>query len=140
MPELKRYHIFISHAWSYGNEYDKIVQFLNNAPYFQYFNYSAPEDKPITPPGTTISKNQLKLHIENKIRHANIVIVLAGMYANYSEWIQYEIEAAKMLGKPIIAIKPWGQERFPQYVLEEAIDIVGWNTESIISSIRKHSI
>jgi hypothetical protein len=34
MPQLRRYKVFISHAWDYGTDYWRIVQFLNEAPYF----------------------------------------------------------------------------------------------------------
>ena len=35
MPELKTYKLFISHAWAYGDEYDRIISILNQAPRFQ---------------------------------------------------------------------------------------------------------
>ena len=28
------YHLFISHSWSYGDAYDKLVDLLNAKPYF----------------------------------------------------------------------------------------------------------
>lgn len=56
------------------------------------------------------------------------------------KWIQREIDIAVEYGKPIIGIKPWGQEKIPQAVAKVAKEIVGWNTDSIVSAIRKHSI
>jgi len=47
MPELKTYNLFISHAWKYGDEYDRLISLLDNAPNFKYRNYSAPSDKPL---------------------------------------------------------------------------------------------
>ena len=47
MPALYPYRIFISHAWKYGDEYSRIVSMLDNAPYFSYYNYSAPQEKPL---------------------------------------------------------------------------------------------
>lgn len=46
MPSLYDYRIFISHAWKYGDDYIRLVNLLDAAPYFHYFNYSAPEQKP----------------------------------------------------------------------------------------------
>ena len=48
MPALKTYDLFISHAWKYGYEYDKLVNLLDNAPNFYYRNYSAPSEKPLS--------------------------------------------------------------------------------------------
>ena len=64
------------------------------------------------------------------------VIILAGVYATYSKWINKEIKIAQDLGKPIIAIEPWGAERTSQVVKDAADEIVGWNVESVISAIR----
>jgi len=37
--------------------------------------------------------------------------------------------------KYIIGVKPWGQERIPTKVSENADVMVGWNYESLISAI-----
>lgn len=50
MPALYPYRIFISHAWKYGDEYSRIVSMLDNAPYFSYYNYSAPQESPCSFP------------------------------------------------------------------------------------------
>jgi hypothetical protein len=59
------------------------------------------------------------------------------MYAAHSEWIEYEIKEAKRLGKVIIGVKPWRQERLPLIVQEAANIMVGWNSASIISAVRE---
>jgi hypothetical protein len=32
MPKLRKYKVFISHAWDYSADYWRIVQFLDEAP------------------------------------------------------------------------------------------------------------
>jgi hypothetical protein len=44
------------------------------------------------------------------------------------------------LKKPIIAIKPWGNENMPSRVTSVAIDTVNWNTGSIVDAIREYSL
>jgi hypothetical protein len=61
------------------------------------------------------------------------------MYVAHRSGIQSEIEAAQDFCKPIIAVRPRGNERFPEAVMQVAVESVGWNTASIISAIRKHS-
>ena len=46
MPTLKTYDVFISHAWKYSDDYDRIVEFLNKAPNFKWRNYSVPRHDP----------------------------------------------------------------------------------------------
>ena len=68
---------------------------------------------------------------------AQVVLILGGMYAAYSGWIEYEISEAQRLDKTIIGIKPWGQERVPQIVQDASIcDMVGWNSASVVQAVR----
>ena len=71
-----------------------------------------------------------------QINPAQGVIILAGMYAAHSGWIEYEIKEAQRLNKIIIGVKPWGQERVPVIVQDAAHIMVGWNRASVISAVR----
>lgn len=62
------------------------------------------------------------------------------MYTLYSEWIDYEINEAIRMNKPIIAIKPWGNERVPLKIQNNATVLVGWNSASLISTIRNSAL
>ena len=128
------YRLFISHAWNYSDDYYRLCNLINNKSYFLWTNYSVPKHDPFE---TMIG---LKENLKKQIRPVNAVIVLAGMYANYSEWIEFEIEFSKSINKPIIVIKPWGQERVPKYLQDNATVIVGWNTDSIVDAIKDNSI
>ena len=59
------------------------------------------------------------------------------MYAAYSDWMKYEIDESVRMGKPILAVRPWGQQNLPSYVTQHADKIVAWNTSSIVSAIRE---
>jgi hypothetical protein len=48
---------------------------------------------------------------EAKIGQSDCVLVIAGMHACYSSWIQSEIEAALEMQKPIISVAPKGQDK-----------------------------
>lgn len=136
MPELHRYRLFISHAWHRHEGYDRMLQFLNGAPNFIYSNYSVPVDKAFD----KMSNSQLEEEIKQQIRPVESVIILGGIYVSYSKWIQFEIDYAKSLMKPIIGIQPWGAQRMPTAVQNAANIIVGWNTNSIVKAIREYSI
>lgn len=140
MPTLKTYDLFISHAWKYGDDYTRLVGLLDGASYFYYRNYSAPSDKPLIPYGTTVPTKEIKEAIERKIKPVNIVIVLSGMYAAYRDWMKVEIEMAQKYNKPIIGVIPWGQQNTPTDVKNTALEMVRWNTDSIVTAIRNRSI
>ena len=130
------YRIFISHSWDYSTHYDTLLDWIksdftiNN----NLSNYSVPLDKPID----AQKKIDLKQKLTNKISLSNNIIIISGMYAAYSEWIDYEIDEAVRLGKYIIGVKPWGQERIPTKIQNNASIMVGWNSSSVINAIKSH--
>lgn len=72
--------------------------------------------------------------------NCDVLLVLAGVYATYSRWINLEMHIAKNVCfpmKPIIAIEPWGSSRTSLNVKASANKVVGWNSSSVISAIRE---
>jgi len=140
MPALRDYHLFISHSWTYGDSYDGLVKLLNNRPYFEWTDFSVPKNDPIH---NAPNEEKLRNAIREQMAHASCVIILAGVYASYSKWINIEIDLAKNAfysPKPIIAIEPWGSEKTSAVVKNNADVIVGWNTQSIVEAIQNYSI
>lgn len=134
MPALRTYKVFISHAWAYNADYYRLEQFLNEAPNFYWENLSVPRHDPIK------NAQQLTYELNAQMRPANVFLILAGMYVAHSEWIQYEINFARRIGRPIIGIRPWGSVNMPLAVQNGADEIVGWNTDTIVSAIRHHAL
>ena len=131
---MKFYHLFISHSWTHADQYNNLVNLLDQAKNFRYHNYSISKDDPVHV-GTD---KELSKAIHDQMQPCGIVIVLAGVYAEYSKWIDKEIKIAKSgfsKPKPILAIRPWTNEISPA-VRDNADQVVKWNTESIVSAIR----
>lgn len=128
------YNLFISHSWAYTDYYQRLIALLNSAPYFYYKNYSIPKDDPIH---NAPYDYQLRAAIKNQMQHASCVLILAGVYASYSKWINIEISLAQEMEKKIIAIEPWASKHTSTVVKNAADEIVGWNTDSIIKAIRQ---
>lgn len=132
----KTYNLFISHSWSYSDAYEKLIALLKNRPYFDFRDYSVPKDDPVH---NAPNSQALYDAIKRQMAPCHIVLVMAGVYATYSTWIQKEIKIAKtefQPPKPVIAIKPWAQTNVSQFVREKADEIIGWNTESVVEAIR----
>ena len=64
MPSLYDYRIFISHAWKYGDDYNRLVNLLDQARYFSYYNYSAPKEKPLFPYGVGVGCGTSGPHLQ----------------------------------------------------------------------------
>ena len=134
---MNTYNLFISHSWAYSNQYQNLISLLDNRGYFDYRNYSVPKDSPLHTRGTD---KALYDAIKRQVAPCSVVLILAGVYASCSKWIDKEIQIAQTEFwniKPILAIKPWGSQRTSLKVKDAADKIVGWNTESIVASIRE---
>ncbi len=140
MPALRNYYLFISHAWRHNDDYYRLVSLLNSAAYFEYRNYSVPQHDPLIDPNTPVGQARLSALIEQQIRPVQCVLVIAGMYAAHRFWIDKEIAFAQSFGKPIVGLVPWGQERVPLSVQSAAVEMVGWNTASIVGAVRRRAI
>lgn len=126
--------LFISHAWAYDNAYLTLVKWFDDEPNFSWKNCSVPSTNAL-PDKTT---NRLAEGITRQINPAQGVILIAGMYAAHSGWIDFEISEARRLNKTIIGIRPWGQERMPLKVQDAADVIVNWQSASVIQAIRSY--
>ena len=136
MPYIKNYRLLIRHSWHYESQYSTIVTWLNNTSYFKWSNHSVSADRPLN----TKTNQQLREELSQQIRGCNAVIVVAGMYTLYSEWINYEIDEALRMKKPIIGIKPWGNQRIPEKIQQNATVLVGWNSSSLVSAVRNYAL
>ncbi|MCB9741780.1 MAG: TIR domain-containing protein [Alphaproteobacteria bacterium] len=133
MPHDRIYHLFISHAWAYNDSYYRLVKLLDAAPDFRWRDYSVPEHDPLA------GGAELSEQLRGQLKPASVMLIFAGMYVNHREWIQYELELARELGKPIIGVLPRGQRRVPEQVRAAATEMVRWNTRSIVSAVRAHA-
>jgi len=134
---MKTYNLFISHSWAYSDNYERLTNLLRNRKYFTFKDYSVPKDDPIHTQG---SNAKLYSAIYEKMKPCSVVIILAGVYATYSKWINNEIKIAKnefIFQKPIIAIEPWGSKKTSSIVKQNADLIVGWNKDSVVSAIKE---
>lgn len=139
---MKIYNLFISHAWKYNSDYysleSKLKEYSNSHWNFNFKNYSVPQHNPILDPDSDYSRKILESELEGQIKPSSCILVISGMYVAHKYWIQKEIELAKKHNKVIIGIRPWGAERIPSIISENATDIVSWNTESIVNAIKKY--
>ena len=135
MPQLRDYHILISHSWNYTSQYEKVCSWLREAPLFHWSDYSVCCDNPLD----TKTDTELKEKLTNRISSSSCIIVLSGMYVSYSKWIDFEIDTAVNMGKPIIGVKPWGQERIPVKIQTASTVLVGWNSSSVVEAVRTHA-
>ena len=131
----KTYKIFISHSWSHVNDLKSLRNLLESR---GYFNVEFTEFPP-TDSINSMNTYYIRQRISERIAASDIVLGIAGIYASYSDRMKWELDKAIEKGVPIIGVIPRGQERISAIVNDRADEIVHWNTESIVSAIRKHA-
>ena len=129
----KTYRLFISHSWSYNENYQRVVELITEQG-LSFYDHSVLKDDPIHTDGTD---EQLHDAIEAKMKGTSCILILAGVYASYSNWIQKEIAIAQSYGKKIIAIEPWDSKKTSKVVKDSADIIVKWQGKSIADAIKE---
>jgi len=133
MPTLRTYKVFISHSWGYSEEYYRMENLLASVPNFRWENLSVPMHDPV-------SNQDTEYELRNQMRDAHVFLILGGMYVAHSEWIEFEIEFARRIGRPIIGVQPWGSQCIPRIIQRAAMEIVGWNSISVVNAIRRYAL
>jgi len=79
----------------------------------------------------------IKSLLRSRINWASTFICLIGPKTHNSEWVEYEIEAAHRMGKPIIGVYDLGatDADVPDSLKKYADSIVGWKKDSIMAAI-----
>ena len=133
--------VFISHSWANSGHYDKLSSWifdnswnLNGTP-ISFLDVSVPKNNPIHYASTDA---ELYAQISRRILQSNLLVCPTGLYSTHSKWISKELEAARKLGKAIVGVNPWGQERKSTVVRDAADETVGWTKQSVINAIWKY--
>lgn len=136
MEKHTTYDLFISHAWQYVEEYNQLVEMLNNKPNFYWRNYSFPEYDTVINPNSKAGKKRLAEELDGQIIHAHAVIILADLYAEENDWLKVEIEIAEKYKKPILVVKSSRKESTAAVLSYAAHELVNWDINSIVLKIK----
>lgn len=132
----KNYKIFVSHSWDNSDDLIRLQNLLNSRGYFNVEFKEVTKNEPINSTNATYVKSVLR----SKIKESNIVIGLAGIYASYSDWMEWELKTSNDNNIPIIGLKPYGNLKVSSVVKSYSKEIVNWNTESIVAAIKEHAL
>lgn len=130
-----RLNLFSSHSWKYGEHRKGLHDLLSQhwVKGIDYVDWSISAEHPIDTPNDLALIQQLKRAIKN----CDVFLVFAGMYAD-RPWIRDEVTIAEAYDKPILAIRPFGQERMSRWATRFAHEIVSWRGNSIREAILKY--
>lgn len=131
----KTYSLFISHSWAHDDVLQNLKSLIDGRGYFQAEYTQVEKDCPINSEKASV----IKANITKRLEQSDVVLAIEGMFASYSDWMQWEMDKAKELGLNVIGVIPWGQDRISQQVYNRSVTDVRWNADSIVDAIRKYS-
>lgn len=126
--------IFVGHAFQPDEDYMRVFEYLESSHNFYYRNCGPLEPSP------GHQKEQIQQELRKQIALAEVVIIPAAMYKNNQELINFELNCAKGMDKPIIVLETFGvREKLPVQLEALADEKVEWNEREIVDAIRRQA-
>ena len=128
---MRTFNWFISHPWQYSDQYKRLRRLLRRPRNFAFKDYSMPKDDPVH---DGANDAQLRRATREQKKPCHVVLILAGIYAGCSKWINIETQVAKngfQGPKSVVAIRHCGSVRIYGAVRDTADEITNSSTDSI---------
>jgi len=127
--------IFACHAFQDQDDYHRFFEYLESATNFFYSNTAVPGKVP-----EVDTTEAFRDEIREQIKPAEIVVILAGMYDEAREWVEFTLLAAQAFEKPIIAMEHFGStQEVAQEVASVANEVVPWNDRLMVDALRRQA-
>lgn len=131
MPQSDPYRLFVTHVWQEDDDYFRVFEYLESNPNFYYRNYSRPHQRPEG------GGEALRESLREQIRPVETVIVLPGLYAQHQDLIEFQVNAAQAMEKPVLVMEPFGAGEIPEWLKSRADETAEWDARSIEDAVRR---
>jgi hypothetical protein len=133
MSESNPFRVFVVHAFEEAPDYLKVFEYMESRPNFFYENCSKPGARPQGGDHEAIKRELLR-----QIESSEIVILPVTLFQANPVLVTYQVDAAKGLKKPVLAVKSFGETVvIKKALLDKADDIVDWNDRAITEAIKR---
>lgn len=126
--------IFVAHAFQTNDDYMRVFEYLESSHNFYYRNTSAVDPSP------GHDKEAIQQELRRQISLSEVVIVPAGLYKTNQELINFQLNCAKGMDKPIIVLETFGvREKLPVQLEALADETIEWNERELADAIRRQA-
>ena len=127
--------IFVAHPFEEAEDYQRVFEYLESSHNFYYRNVSVPDPKFLAKP-----PEEARTELRRQIGLSEVVIIPAGLYKPYRDWVEFELNCAKGFEKPVIVLEFFGvKEKIPVQLEALSDERVEWNERSIADAIRRQA-
>jgi hypothetical protein len=132
MSESNPIRVYVVHIFGEHPEYLRVFEYMESRPNFFYKNCSNPGAKL---GGSSEAVNE---ELRRQVALAEIVVFPVNLFALNPVLVTFQIDAAKGMKKPVLAVKSFGETAVVQKkLLDKADDIVDWNDRTITEAIKR---
>ena len=136
---MATYPIFLSYSWAEQDGTERITSLMENyrlrTEDFAYEYYSVSKDDPVQ---FLPSNKALASAIETQMKQCSCLIILAGVYEEFTRWINLELDAAKKLKIPVILVEAVSPKHTNFKEKRAACATVKWDVQELGDAIVKH--
>ncbi len=123
--------IYATHLWEEDDDFLRLFEYLSDVDNFFYVNLSEPNSRPSAP-----DREAEQAEFRRQMGPAEVVMVLSTQYVTNTGLIIYQMDLAKAMKKPIIAVEPFGPDNILKPVKDKADAVVPWYNRSMVDEIR----
>jgi len=135
MSENNPIRVFVTHAFSESDDYLRLFEFLECVDNFFYLNVSLPEEAP-----KTGGMEEIKDILIQQIKEAEAVMVLASLYEDQPDLVNFMLDGANAAGKPVIVLRPFGGvAETPKELIERAHEHINWDAREMVDSLKRQA-
>jgi len=134
--------IFISHAWRYHDDWNRLGSMLDVHDPHAWRNFSLPWFDPALNPATDSGGAFLRWNLESQIIPVHAVVLLSSVFVQQGsrKWIDFEIEMARKHLKPIIALPSWSESGVSPAVKNLADAVGTWDARELLGLVDELSL
>jgi len=132
MSQENPFRLFITHTWEESEDYVRFFDYISEIESFFYTNLSEPDKFP----GSSIESIQSEFN--RQMKPSELVVVLSSAYVKDANLVQYQLDLARALAKPVIAVEPFGPEPMLKPLKDRAEQVVPWYNRAIVDAILHH--
>ena len=68
------------------------------------------------------------------------MILLASLHDQHRDWVEFQLNAAKALEKPVIVLESFGQTTMmPGDLASRADEVVAWNERELVDALKRQA-